>query len=139
MLFAAYVLRFDSWTLRSFFLRRGRCPSCGSQIAGLSIFLTYTYRQGRRWLPRLLAGVFVGTAVGALWYGLSMDLKECPHFFPVSALLLASRGLDGVLSLASLADSRCREERASGHEMEDRTAAPSVSAGLLGIVAIASC
>ena len=54
--------------------------------------------------------------------------------FAVDALLLAllTFGWRGGVGLARVARA-AREERASGHDMEDRTAPPSVSAGLLGI------
>src|SRR5258706_10115541 len=71
--FAAYRLRFDSSELARFLPAASRTLPlvAASQIIGLFVFRAYKYTQGSRWLPRLLAGVFAGTAVGALavWPG----------------------------------------------------------------------
>ncbi len=136
--FAAYVLRFDSAELARFLPSATRTLPLvvASQIAGLLAFRAYTYRQGRRWLPRLLGGVFAGTAMGTLLAWLVHGFQGVSRIsFPVAALLLAlaAFGWRAIVALARLARA-AREERASGHAMEDRTAPPSVSAGLLGIV-----
>src|SRR5215831_9301907 len=64
---AAYRLRFDSDEFADFVPSAVRTlPLVAvSQIAALLAFRTYTYRRGRRWFPRLLCGVLVGTAAGA--------------------------------------------------------------------------
>lgn len=135
---AAYRLRFDSSELANFLPSAVRTLPlvAASQIAALLAFRTYTFRRGRRWFPRLLGGVLVGTAAGAwlTWqlYGFEGISRIS---FAVDALLLALaafawRAVAGVTRLARAA----REERAEGHELEDRTAPPSVSAGLLGII-----
>ena len=136
--FAAYGLRFDSPALAQFLPAATRAlPFIAvSQIAGLLAFRAYTYRQGRRWLPRLLGGVFVGTAVGAWLTWLVHGFRGVSRIaFPVDALLLVltAFGWRAVVGLVRLARS-AGDERASGDDMEDRTAPPSVSAGLLGIV-----
>jgi ABC-type polysaccharide/polyol phosphate export permease len=135
---AAYRLRFDSSELERFLPTAIRILPIvvASQIVGLLAFRAYTYRQGRRWLPRLLAGVFSGTAMGALLAWLVHGFQGVSRIsFAVAALLLALaafgwRAVTGLVRLFRAA----RAERASGHELEDRTAPPSVSAGLLGIV-----
>jgi homopolymeric O-antigen transport system permease protein len=135
---AAYSLRFDSSELARFLPAAVRTLPIivASQIAGLLAFRAYTYRQGRRWFPRLLTGVFAGSAVGMLLSWLTHGFQGLSRIsFPVDALLLALtafawRAVIGLVRLARAA----RDERASGHEMEDRTAPASVSAGLLGIV-----
>ena len=136
--FAAYRLRFDPSELARFLPSAARIlPFVAvSQIIGLLVFRAYTYRQGRRWFPRLLAGVFAGTAMGTLLAWLVRGFQGVSRIsFPVDALLfaLAAFGWRAAAGLARLARA-AREERASGHEMEDRTVPPSVSAGLLGIV-----
>ena len=70
------------------------------------------------------------------WRGSSMDSRESPAFRSLSMRCCSlSRRSDGAPSLVSTRLARAaREERASGHDLEDRTAPPSVSAGLLGIV-----
>jgi ABC-type polysaccharide/polyol phosphate export permease len=136
--FAAYRLRFDASELARFLPSAVRILPfvVASQIIGLLAFRAYTYRQGRQWFPRLLAGVFAGTAVGALLAWLVHGFQGVSRIsFPVAALLLAlaAFGWRAIIGLARLARA-AREERALGHDMEDRTAAPSVSAGLLGVV-----
>jgi homopolymeric O-antigen transport system permease protein len=136
--FAAYRLRFSSTELANFLpsMLRTLPLVAVSQIAALLAFRAYTFRQGRRWFPRLLGGVLAGTAAGALLAWLVVGFEGVSRIsFPVDALLLALatfgwRAVSGVSRLARAA----REERASAHELEDRTAPPSVSAGLLGIV-----
>jgi ABC-type polysaccharide/polyol phosphate export permease len=136
--FAAYALRFDSSDLERFLPGATRTlPFIAvSQVSGLLAFRAYTYTQGRRWLPRLLAGVFVGTALGTIAVWLVHGFQGVSRIsFAVDALLLAlsAFGWRAVVGLVRVARA-AREERASGDDMEDRTAPPSVSAGLLGIV-----
>jgi len=136
--FAAYGLRFDA-SERVLFLPtavRTLPFIVVSQVVGLLACRAYTYRQGRRWFPRLLAGVFAGTATGALLTWMVYGFQGVSRIlFPVDALLLAlaAFGWRAAVGLARLARA-AREERVSGQGMEDRTAPPSVSAGLLGIV-----
>ena len=136
--FAAYSLRFDSSDLARFLPGAARTVPfiAVSQIAALLAFRAYTYRQGRRWLPRLLAGICAGTAFGVVAVRLVYGFQGVSRIsFAVDALLLAlaAFGWRAIVGLARLARV-ARDERASGDDMEDRTAPPSVSAGLLGIV-----
>jgi ABC-type polysaccharide/polyol phosphate export permease len=135
---AAYRLRFDSTQLAGFLPSALRTLPIvtASQIAALLAFRAYTYRQGRRWLPRLLVGVLVGTAAAALIVWLVYGFQGVSRIsFAVDALLLAlaAFGWRAVSSIARLARA-VTEESAAGHALEDRTAPPSVSAGLLGII-----
>ena len=115
--FAAYRLRFDSAEFARFLPTATRTLPfvVASQVAGLLAFRAYTYRQGRRWLPRLLAGVFSGTAMGALLAWLVHGFQGVSRIsFAVDALLLALaafgwRAVAGLVRLARAA----REERAS--------------------------
>ena len=107
-----------------------------SQIAALLASRAYTYRQGKRWFPRLLVGIFAGTAIGALLTGAVLGFQGVSRIsFAVDALLLAlaAFGWRAVAGIARLVH-QVKEERASSRSLEDRTAAPSVSAGLLGLV-----
>jgi lipopolysaccharide transport system permease protein len=134
----AYRLRFESGELGQFLPSALRTLPlvAASQIGALLAFQAYTYRQGRRWLPRLLGGVIAGTAAGAVLTRLIYGFQGVSRIsFVVDALLLALgafawRGLYGLVRLAHAA----REERRETHVLEDRTMPPSVSAGLLGIV-----
>src|SRR6202022_268330 len=133
--FAAYRLRFDSSEVARFLPSAARIlPFVAiSQITGLLAFRAYTYRQGRRWFPRLLAGVFAGTAMGTLLAWLGPGFQGVSRIsFPVDALLLAlaAFGWRAAVGLARLARA-AREGPMSAHDLEDRTAAPSVSGGLL--------
>ena len=135
---AAYRLRFDAAEFSRFLPSALRTlPFVAiSQVAALLAFRAYTYRQGRRWFPRLLAGILVGTGAGALLAWLLYGFQGISRIsFAVDALLLAlaAFGWRAALSLARLARA-ARDEQASPHEMEDRTGPPSVSAGLLGLV-----
>jgi len=134
---ASYGVRFDSADLSGFLPTVGRTLPyvVGSQLAALLAFRAYTYRQGRRWFPRLLAGVFSGAALAAVLVWLIHGFAGVSRIsFVVDALLLAlaAFGWRGVVGLIRVARS-AREERTSGQEMEDRTTPPSVSAGLVGI------
>ncbi|MCM3881623.1 MAG: ABC transporter permease [Vicinamibacterales bacterium] len=136
--FAAYALRFDSHDLARFLPGAVRTLPfiAGAQIAGLLVFRAYTFRQGRRWLPRLLGGVFAGTAVGTLLVWQVHGFQGVSRIsFALDAVLLAlaAFGWRAVVGLSRLARA-ARDERVSGDDIEDRTAPPSVSAGLLGIV-----
>jgi ABC-type polysaccharide/polyol phosphate export permease len=135
---AAYRLRFDSRELPNFLpsLLRTLPLVAPSQIVALLVFRAYTFRQGRRWLPRLIGGVLAGSAVGALLTWLAFGFEGISRIsFAVDALLLglATFGWRAVSAVARLARA-AREERASTHELEDRTTPASVSAGLLGII-----
>ena len=136
--FAAFGLRFEGTEFAQFLPAALRTlPLVAvSQVVALFAFRAYTYRQGRRWFPRLLAGILVGTAAGALLVWLVYGFQGISRMsFAVDALLLAlaAFGWRAGLSLIRLARA-AREEQASPHEMEDRTGPPSVSAGLLGLV-----
>ena len=134
----AYRLRFESGEIGQFLPAALRTlPLVAiSQVGALLAFKAYTYRQGRRWLPRLLGGVVAGTAAGAVLTRLIYGFQGVSRIsFAVDALLLALgafawRGLYGLVRLAHDA----REERREAHVLEDRTMPPSVSAGLVGIV-----
>jgi len=134
----AYRLRFESGELGHFLptALRSLPLVVGSQVMSLVAFRAYTYKQGRRWLPRLLGGVLVGTAAGAGLTWLVLGFQGVSRIsFAVDALLVALaafawRGAYGVAHLARAA----REGRTATDALEDRTAPPSVSAGLLGIV-----
>jgi len=135
---AAYGVRFDAADLEGFLPLAFRTLPLivGSQIAGLAAFRAYTYRQGRRWFPRLLGGILVGTALGAILVWLVHGFDGVSRIsFAVDALLLALAGFGwrGILGLVRIARAT-RDERTTGHGMEDRTAPPSVSAGIVGIV-----
>jgi hypothetical protein len=136
--FAAFGLRFEAAEFARFLPSALRALPLVvlSQIVALFAFSAYTYRQGRRWFPRLLAGILVGTAMGALLAWLVLGFQGISRFsFAVDALLfaLAAFGWRAALGLFRLARA-AREHQASPHEMEDRTDPPSVSAGLLGLV-----
>jgi lipopolysaccharide transport system permease protein len=136
--FAAFGLRFDAAQFALFLPSALRTlPLIAvSQVAALLAFRTYTYRQGRKWFPRLLAGILVGTGAGALLTWMIHGFQGISRIsFAVDALLFALaafgwRAAGGVIRLYRVA----REEQALPHELEDRTAPPSVSAGLLGLV-----
>src|SRR5215813_9362661 len=90
--FAAYSLRFDSSELARFLPAAVRTLPIvvSAQVIGLLACRAYTYRQGRRWFPRLLSGVFVGTAAGVLLLWLMRGFQGLSRIsFPVDALLLA--------------------------------------------------
>jgi lipopolysaccharide transport system permease protein len=134
---ASYGVRFDSVDLSGLLPGAGRTLLyvVGSQLAALLAFRAYTYRQGRRWFPRLLAGIFSGAAFGAFLVWLIHGFAGVSRIsFVVDPLLLAlaAFGWRGVVGLIRVARS-AREEQASGEEMEDRTTPPSVSAGLVGM------
>jgi ABC-type polysaccharide/polyol phosphate export permease len=135
---AAYRLRFDETELSRFlpFALRTLPLMAAAQVATLLAFRTYTYRQGRRWLPRLLGGVAVGTAVGAALTWMIYGFEGISRIsFGVDALLLtlAAFGWRAAAAVVTLARA-AREERETAHALEDRTGPPTVSAGLLGIV-----
>lgn len=135
---AAYRLRFDSSELARFLpSAMATLPLVAvSQLAAIVTFRTYNYTQGRRWFPRLLAGVLVGTAVGALLTNVVHGFEGVSRVsFAVDAVLFALsafawRALVGLIRLA-----RTASGEATAHGiLEDRTVPPSVSAGLLGIL-----
>jgi len=134
----AYRLRFTSSEFELFLPSALRALPfvVGAQIAALLACRAYAYRQGRRWFPRLFAGVCSGTAAGALLTWAIYGFEGISRIsFAVDALLLVLatfgwRAASGIARLARLV----REEHATAHALEDRTAAPSVSAGLLGII-----
>jgi ABC-type polysaccharide/polyol phosphate export permease len=134
----AYRLRFESGALGQFLPSALRSTPLvvGAQIAALVAFRAYTFKQGRRWLPRLLGGVIVGTAAGAALTWLVFGFQGVSRIsFAVDALLVALaafgwRGISGLTRIARAA----RDERDAHDVLEDRSAPPSVSAGLLGIV-----
>ncbi len=136
--FAAYRLRFEGTELAEFLPSAARTVPlvAGSQVAAIAATGTYLYRQGRRWLPRLVLGVIAGTAAGVfLTYFLYGFEGVSRISFLVDALLLtlgafAWRSAAGVARLARAA----REERREALVLEDRSAPPTVSAGVLGIM-----
>jgi ABC-type polysaccharide/polyol phosphate export permease len=136
--FAAYRLRFEGADLSPFLssVLRTIPLVAGLQIVAITATGTYVYRQGRRWLPRLLLGVALGTAAGAsLTYMLYGFAGISRISFVVDALLLtlsafAWRSAAGLARLARAA----REEQRGAFVLEDRTAPPTVSAGVLGIM-----
>jgi lipopolysaccharide transport system permease protein len=136
--FAAYRLRFEGSELAAFLPSAARTVPwvAGSQIAVIAASGTYIYRQGRRWLPRLVVGVVGGTAAGALLIYFVHGFEGISRIsFLVDALLLtlsafAWRGAAGIARLARTV----REERSEALVLEDRSAPPTVSAGVLGIM-----
>jgi homopolymeric O-antigen transport system permease protein len=134
----AYRLRFTSSEFELFLPSALRALPfvVGAQMAAVLACRAYAYREGRRWFPRLLVGVSSGTAAGALLTWAIYGFEGISRIsFAVDALLLVLatfgwRAGSGIARLARLV----REERATAHALEDRTAAPSVSAGLLGII-----
>jgi ABC-type polysaccharide/polyol phosphate export permease len=135
---AAFALRFDAAEFAQFFPSALRTLPVVvvSQVVALSAFRAHTYRQGRRWFPRLLAGILVGTGSGVLLAWLVYGFQGVSRVsFAVDAMLLAfaAFGWRAAFSLMRLARA-AREVQASPHEMEDRTGPPSISAGLLGLV-----
>jgi ABC-type polysaccharide/polyol phosphate export permease len=136
--FAAFALRFDAAEFSTFLPSALRTLPLitVSQVAALLAFRAYTYRRGRRWFPRLLAGILSGTAAGALLEWLTYGFQGISRIsFAVDAVLfsLAAFGWRAAIGLIRLARV-AREAQARPHEMEDRSAPPSVSAGLLGLV-----
>jgi ABC-type polysaccharide/polyol phosphate export permease len=134
---AAYRLRFTAAELTPFLGSAFRTLPivAASQIAGLLLFKAYTYKQGRRWFPRLLAGIVLGTAAGTLLTWVTYGFEGVSRIsFAVDALLLAlaAFGWRGIYGVTRLARAARDEQRAAG-TLEDRTAPASVSAGLLGI------
>jgi lipopolysaccharide transport system permease protein len=136
--FAAYRLRFEGTELVQFLPSAARTLPlvAGSQVAAIAAAGTYIHRQGRRWLPRLVLGVALGTGTGALLTYLvhGFDGVSRISFF-VDALLLtlAAFGWRSVVGLTRLARA-ARDERREALVLEDRSAPPTVSAGLLGIL-----
>jgi lipopolysaccharide transport system permease protein len=136
--FAAYSLRFEGVELSAFLPSAARTVAlvAGSQVAAIALAGTYAYQQGRRWLPRLVLGVAVGTTVGALLTNLVHGFEGISRIaFIVDALLLtlsafAWRGAAGVARLVRAARLESREALV----LEDRTAPPTVTAGVLGIM-----
>ena len=134
---AAYRLRFATPDLAHFlpFALRTLPLVAGAQVAALLTLNPYAYVQGRRWLPRVLAGVAIGTAAGAaLTWAIHGFEGVSRGSFAVDALLLiltmfSWRVIYGVTRLT-----RAAREYQGGHALDDRTALPSVSAGLIGIV-----
>jgi lipopolysaccharide transport system permease protein len=136
--FAAYRLRFEGTELSQFLPAAVRTVPlvAGSQVVAIAAAGTYVYRQGRRWLPRLVIGVTLGTGAGVLLTYLVYGFEGVSRIsFIVDALLLtlsafAWRSAAGVARLARAA----REERRDALVLEDRSAPPTVSAGVLGIM-----
>jgi ABC-type polysaccharide/polyol phosphate export permease len=136
--FAAYRLRFDGAELSRFLPAAYRTVGlvAGMQVIAIAAAGTYTYRRGRRWLPRLVAGIALGTTAGTILTYVIHGFEGLSRIaFVVDALLLTLgaftwRSGIGLLRLARAA----RFERESGVGLEDRSAPPSVSAGLLGIL-----
>ena len=135
---AAYRLRFEGAELTLFLPSVARTVwiVAGSQMAAIAILGTYTYRRGRQWLPRLVAGTLTGTAAGALLARTIYGFEGVSRIsFVVDALLLiltafAWRSGAGLVRLARAA----RVDRDPLGPLEDRSAPSSVSAGLLGIL-----
>ncbi len=94
--FAAFGLRFDAAEFAQFLPSALRTLPLVvvSQVAALFAFRAYTYRQGRRWFPRLLAGILVGTGAGALLAWLIYGFQGVSRIsFAVDALLARPRGV----------------------------------------------
>jgi ABC-type polysaccharide/polyol phosphate export permease len=136
--FAAYRLRFEGSELAAFLPSAVRAVPlvAASQVAAIAATGTYVYRQGRRWLPRLVLGVVGGTAVGVLLthflYGFG-GVSRISFFVDALLLMLSAfawRSAAGVARLARAA----RDERREALVLEDRSAPPTVSAGVLGIM-----
>jgi lipopolysaccharide transport system permease protein len=137
---ASYRLRFDAAEFGRFLPTAFRALPLAAvcQVAALGLTGTYGYREGRRWLPRLVAGIAIGTAAGAALafaaYGFQGISRASFVIDPVLLLIGAFgwRGLVGLWRLARYA----REAERAGEGMVDRAAAEasSVSAGLLGVV-----
>jgi lipopolysaccharide transport system permease protein len=135
---AAYRLRFEGAELTQFWSAAVRTVPlvAGAQIIAIAAAGTYGYRQGRRWLPRLVAGVSLGTGIGALLTHLIHGFEGISRIsFFVDALLLtlsafAWRSAAGLARLARAAHEQARDPLA----LEDRSAPPTVSAGVLGIM-----
>ena len=112
----AYRLRFTSSEFELFLPSALRALPfvVGAQIAALLACRAYAYRQGRRWFPRLLAGVCSGTAAGALLTWAMYGFEGISRIsFAVDALLLVLatfgwRAASGIARLARLV----REEHA---------------------------
>jgi ABC-type polysaccharide/polyol phosphate export permease len=136
--FVAYRLRFEGSDLSQFLSSAVRTVPlvAGSQVLAIGASGTYVYRQGRRWLPRLITGVVIGTLAGALLTYVVHGFEGISRIaFIVDALLLTLaafgwRGAAGLLRLARAA----KAERRQALVLEDRSAPPTVSAGLLGIL-----
>jgi homopolymeric O-antigen transport system permease protein len=136
--FAAYRLRFEGNALAEFLPSAVRTVPlvAASQLAAIAATGTYVYRQGRRWLPRLVLGVVSGTVAGAVLTNLVFGFERVSRVsFLVDALLLmlsafAWRSVVAVSRLVRTA----REERRESLVLEDRSAPPTVSAGVLGIM-----
>jgi ABC-type polysaccharide/polyol phosphate export permease len=136
--FAAYRLRFEGADLSQFLSSAVRTVLfvAGSQMLAISATGTYVYRQGRRWLPRLVSGVAIGTLAGALLTYVVYGFEGVSRIaFIVDALLLtlAAFGWRSATGLVRLAHA-AQAERREALVLEDRSTAPTVSAGVLGIM-----
>jgi ABC-type polysaccharide/polyol phosphate export permease len=132
---AAYRLRFAEPEFARFlpFALRTLPLICAAQMTCLLIFQPYSYRQGRRWLPRLVAGVAAGTVLGVVLVWVVHGFEGISRIsFAVDALLLAlgAFGWRAAVGLVRLA----RAARETAGALEDRTGPATVSAGLLGVL-----
>lgn len=136
---AAYRLRFNGAEFSQFLptMLRSIPLVATSQVAALALTGVYRYREGRRWLPRLAAGVAIGTSAGtALTFAVMRFQGISRASIIVDAFLVligafAWRGAVGLWRLARYA----RAMEHAGDQMVDRAAveASSVSAGLLAV------
>lgn len=108
------------------------------QILALMVAGVYSYREGRRWLPRLIAGVAGGTAIGSLLIVIRVGVEGVARaslvIGPLLFLLAAFtwRGALGLWRLGRYA----RALQSATDAMLDRADAEqaSVSAGLVGLL-----
>ncbi len=137
---ASYRLRFDEAEFARFLPTALRALPlvATSQVVALALAGVYRYREGRRWLPRLVAGVALGTAAGAaLTFAVLgfQGISRASFVIGPVLLLIGAFAWRGAIGLWRLARYARAAERAD-NVMMDRAAveASSVSAALLGVV-----
>lgn len=121
---AAYWLRFPSEQLATF-LRAAWTTAplvVGGQLAALAAVRAYAPKPRASWLFRVLAGIFIGTAVSSVLIGAALSFEGVSRMaFIADALLfsIAALGWRGVWVLRARTRARTSSE-ASSDELVDR-------------------
>jgi len=110
----------------------------GGQVSALALSGVYRYRESRRWLPRLIGGVVVGSAAGTALSAAIVGMQGISRAsFVINPLLLVTAlfAWRGAMRLRRLA-LRTRALKANPQIMVDRAdeEEASVTAGMLGVI-----
>lgn len=136
---AAYRLRFDVAEFWAFWPTASRLLPImvACQLGSLAAVGAYAHREGRRWLPRLVLGIVIGSGLGtllAVWIFSFLGLSRASFVIGPLLLLITAFGWRGAAGLMRLGR-HARDLEQADEAMVDRADIEglSVSAGMLGV------